>query len=93
MGCQYFMARFDAFKKVADAQVTPEKQKQAEGASYDDARSMEFNMLNQWMADEVSPTPLHVCARERAQRLSVDRRSRNVRATLCTVAKRNRRSS
>jgi len=44
MGCGYFMARFDQFKKVADCQVTPEKET--------GKRSMEFELLNEWMMQE-----------------------------------------
>lgn len=43
MGCQYFMQRFDQFKRVADAQVVKEKETKS--------RSMEFELLNDWMAE------------------------------------------
>jgi hypothetical protein len=58
MGCQYIMTRFDQFKKVADAQVSKEKTT--------GSRSMEFELLNDWMADEWRRV-VDVGLKERAQ--------------------------
>ena len=55
MGCQYFMQRFDQFKRVADAQVVKEKETKS--------RSMEFELLNDWMAEAwCAAVPLHANA-------------------------------
>lgn len=48
MGCPYFMSRWDAFKKVADAQVAKEEASEAGSAEYD--------LLSEWVRIAMWPT-------------------------------------